>query len=142
MEMIRGWWYSFANAVGAFLDEAKFRTLLCLNVALGRIPTETKHRRWNPEMERPAVLHVRDWVTGRHILSVVVWPPLESKSHDAFFAMDRRVEQAKAVIAEGCASMAWSTAFEVEYGLTWDPARKVWTDSSGFSYECPKREAS
>jgi hypothetical protein len=142
MEMIRGWWTAFANAVGSFLDEAAFRTRLAWHVLLGRIPVESKHRRWNPEMERPAVIHVQDWVTSRHVLSVVVWPPLESKKHDAFFAHDQRVEQAKQVIARGCAELAWSTQFDVEYGLEWDPARKVWTDSSGFAYEYPERKVS
>jgi hypothetical protein len=142
MEMIRGWWTAFANAVGAFLDESKFRCQLAWNVLTGRIPTKTKKRHWNPEMERPAVIHVQDWTTERHIMSVVVWPSLESKAHDALFKHGRRVDQVREVLARGCAEQAWATSFSVEYGLSWDPARRVWTDVSGFSYEYPKKEAS
>jgi hypothetical protein len=142
VEVVKRWWLAFSEAVGSFLDEAAFRVRLAGHVLLGRIPTETHHRKWNPEFERPSAVHVRDWVTGRHIMSVIVWPPLGCKPHDALFAHDRRVEEVREVIARGCAELAWSTSFEVERGLDWDPARRVWTDSSGFNYEYPERKVS
>jgi hypothetical protein len=33
----------------------------------------------------------------------------------------------------------WSTRYEVDYGLMWDPESAVWTATDGFAYEPPAR---
>jgi hypothetical protein len=31
--------------------------------------------------------------------------------------------------------MAWSTRYEVDYGLRWDPKRECWVDGDGHAYD-------
>jgi hypothetical protein len=41
----------------------------------------------------------------------------------------------KEVIAKGASEMMWSTRYEVNYGLTWDHERQVWTATDGFAFD-------
>ena len=41
------------------------------------------------------------------------------------------------VLHAGAAEMAWSTCYEVDYGLRWDHERQVWTAGDGFAYDAP-----
>jgi hypothetical protein len=135
MRTSKRWWRAFAEGVGAFLDEAAFRTALACRVIAGRMPVEAEGRDWNKEVEVPILVDVSDWTDGRRIFSVLVWPPLESSPEAAMGAHRGRVAQVKAVIARGAAVMAYSTRFETDYGLCWDHERKVWTDSGGFAFD-------
>jgi hypothetical protein len=131
----KGWWLRFADAVGAFLDEAAFRVVLAFRVIAGRLPDEVERREWNRSVEAPILVDVLDWTNDRSICSVLVWPPLESPLEDALRDHRLRASQVKAVIAEGAAEMAYSTRFETDHGLRWDHDREVWTDDSGFAYD-------
>ncbi len=54
-------------------------------------------------------------------------------------AQQERTKQVMRVIHAGAAEMAWSTRYEVDYGLRWDPEREVWTATDGFAYAPPER---
>jgi hypothetical protein len=127
----RRWWRAFADALGAFFDEAAFRAALACRVIAGRLPLEAERRHWNRSVEAPVLVDVSDWTDDRRIFSVLVWPPLESSAEDALRDHRVRVDQVKAVIARGAAEMAYSTRFETDYGLGWDPERRVGTSSAG-----------
>jgi hypothetical protein len=137
VEVIKSWWYAFADALGSFLEEAAFRVVLAFDVLVGRMPRQVERRWWNRAIETPALIDVYDWTDDRLIFSVLVWPSLESSPHDADYVYHRRIDEVKKAIAKGAAEMAWFTRFETDYGLRWDPERKVWTTRGGFAYETP-----
>jgi hypothetical protein len=66
---------------------------------------------------------------------VLVWPSLESSPVDAGRVHQERVEQVLEVIAKGAADRMWSTFWEVDYSLKWDPARGAWVTADGFAYD-------
>src|SRR5215211_2779506 len=130
------WWYAFANTVGAFLEEAAFRTSLAWAVLWGKAPKPVERRWWNHSIERPVLIDVYDWTNERHIFSVLVWPSLEvPPGHKAARAQQERAKQVMRVIHAGAAEMVWSTRCEVDYGLEWNHERQVWTASDGFAFD-------
>jgi hypothetical protein len=86
-----------------------------------------------------AALDVYAWTDDRHIFSVLVWPSLEvpSEAQKATHMQRERARQVIRVINAGAAEMAWSTRYEVTYGLEWDYTRQVWTGEDGFAYDSP-----
>ena len=130
MRTPKRWWRALADAFGAFLEEAAFRTTLAFRVIADRVPVEVEGRDWNKAVETPILVDVSDWTDGRRIFSVLVWPPLESSPEASMGAHRGRVAQVKAVIARGAAEMAYSTRFETDYGLCWDHEREVWTSEA------------
>ena len=56
---------------------------------------------------------------------------------------ERETELAKEQERRRAAEMAWSTRFEVDYGLRWDHERRVWASSAedGFTYDGQRRTA-
>jgi hypothetical protein len=136
MEVAKRLWISFANAVGAFLDEAGFRMSLAWAILVGRVPIETEKRFWNRNRERPVLIDVYSWVDDRRIFSVLVWPALEEDPHDADYVFRERVDEVKEAIAKGCGEKSWSTHFfETDWGLRWDQRREVWVDEDGYAYD-------
>ena len=133
------WWYAFADVVGGFIEEAAFRTSLAWAVLRGKSPKPLEKRWWNRSLEPPILIDVYDWTNERHIFSVLVWPSLEVPPERAAHAQQERAELVKQVIARGATEMAWSTRFEVDYGLRWDPDRQVWVGTDGFAYPMPER---
>jgi hypothetical protein len=129
------WWHTFVNAVGAFLDEAAFRTVLAYYVVTGKVPLEQEQRFWNRAIETPVLIDVFDWTDDRRIFSVLVWPSLESSVDEALQDQAARAETVKSVISRGAQEMAWSMIMETDYGLRWNNKRKVWTASDGFAYD-------
>jgi len=130
-------WYAFANTVGAFLEEAAFRTSLAWAVLRGKAPKAIEKRWWNRSLETPILIDVYDWTNERHIFSVLVWPSLEvpvDSYRDAARMQRERAEMVKEVIARGAAEKMWSTRFEVDYGLRWNHERQVWAAQDGFAY--------
>lgn len=121
--------------MGSFLDECAFRLVLAFNVIVGRLPLEVEKRSWNRSLEAPVVVEVGDWTDNRRIVTVLVWPPLDSPVETAAYDHRERVRTVKEAIAKGAAQMAWSTCFQTDYGLSWDPERQVWRASDGFSYD-------
>ena len=67
MKVAKRLWISFANAVGASLDEALYRIVLAFRVLFGLVPIEIEKRRWTKSIETPALLDVADWTNGRLI---------------------------------------------------------------------------
>src|SRR5215216_4365012 len=128
-------WYAFANTVGAFLEEAAFRTSLAWAVLRGKAPKAIEKRWWNRSLETPILIDVYDWTNERHIFSVLVWPSLEVPPEKAAHAQQERARQVMRVIHAGAAEMVWSTRCEVDYGLSWDHERQVWEASDGFAYD-------
>jgi hypothetical protein len=124
-----------AEAVGRFLDEAGFRCVLAYHVLAGKVPVKTKKRYWNRRFETPVLVELYSWVDDRRIASTLIWPSTGSEAEDAAYDHTMRVEQLKEVLLRGATEMAWSTRLEVDYGLQWDPDRKVWTCSDGFAYD-------
>jgi hypothetical protein len=105
----------------------------------GRSPKPIEKRWWNRSAEAPVLLEVYDWTNERHIFSILIWPALEvSPLREASYAQRERAKLVRQVIAKGAAQMAWSTRYEVDYGLRWDPDREVWAASDGFAYELPQ----
>jgi hypothetical protein len=43
------------------------------------------------------------------------------------------------VLHAGAAELAWSTRYEMDYGLRWDPEREVWEATDGFAYAPPEK---
>jgi hypothetical protein len=131
-------WHAFADAFGRFIDEAAFRTSLAWAVLRGRSPKPVEKRWWNRAQETPVLIDVWDWTDERHIFSVVVWPNLEVPPEKAAYAQQMRAKQVMRVIHAGTAEMAWSTRYEVDYGLTGDHERGAWEASDGFAYATPE----
>lgn len=129
------WWQASAEAIGAFLDELAFRCVLAYHVLAGRVPIQSQKRLWNRRAEVPVLVDVFDWTDDRRFASILVWPPLESAEEDAAYHHMLRVEQMKGVVCKGAAEMVWSTKLETDWGLQWDPDRKVWVCSDGFAYD-------
>jgi hypothetical protein len=129
------WWSAFVNAVGGFIEEATFRVVLAFKVLAGRVPLRTEKRSWSKVVEAPVLVDLYDWTSDRRIASVLVWPPLEAESSEAFEAHEQRVEEVIAAISRGAADRAWCTRWEVDYGLRWDHERQVWTAADGFAYD-------
>jgi hypothetical protein len=126
-----------AERIGDFLEEATFRLRLAWAVLAGRVPLEVKRRWWNRAVERPVLVDAYDWTTDRLIFSLLVWPPLDAPAHTALYDHDERTRQVKESFGRVCADRAWGVRFETDYGLRWDHARQVWTDSSeaGYAYD-------
>ena len=57
----------------------------------------------------------------------------------AAYAQQERAKQVMRVLHAGAAEMAWSTRYEVDYGLRWDLDRQVWAATDGFAYAMPER---
>jgi hypothetical protein len=134
-------WHAFANAVGGLIEEAAFRVVLAWAVLRGRAPKPVEKRWWNRATETPVLIDVWDWTNDRHIFSVLVWPALEVPPGEAraHHAQQERAKQVMRVLHAGAAEMAWSTRYEVDYGLRWDPDRQVWVGTDGFAYPMPER---
>jgi hypothetical protein len=125
VEVVCRYWLAFADALGAFLDEAAFRVALAWSVIVGKAPIETEKRHWDRAREVPILIDVLDWTSDRRIFSVLVWPALEDQpSTNAHL---QRVDAVKRVIAAGSSEMAWSMHFHTDYALRWDHKREVWT---------------
>jgi hypothetical protein len=139
LEIVVRLWHRFADAVGAFLEEAVARTSLAWAVLRGRSPKPVEKRWWNRATETPVLIDVFDWTDERHIFSALVWPPLDAPRDEAHHRHDERVSQVLEVIARGATEMAWSTRWEVDYGLRWDHKRQVWAATDGFAYAPPER---
>ena len=143
MEVARTFWRSrvvpfFAAALAAvvaFRDETAFRSSLAWAVLTGRVPVERKRRWWNRAAESPVLIDVFDWTEDRLIFSVLVWPPLEAYPHRVGRDHEARVRDVKEVIERGCAEMLYSTRFDTDYGLQWDPKREVWAASDGYAFD-------
>ena len=129
------WWLRFADAAGAFLEEAAARVALAWAVLRGKSPKPVEKRWWNRSAESPALLDVYSWVDERLIFSALIWPSLETNSHNADRVFRERVREVQEVVARGAAEKMWSTRFEVDYGLTWDHRREVWVDGDGHRYD-------
>jgi hypothetical protein len=134
------WWLAFADAVGGFVEELIFRVALAFDVLVGRVPQRTDKRAWIRSVETPVLVDVYDWTDDRRIFSVLVWPPLEAPADEAFDCHDERVSRVLEVIARGASEMAFSTRWEVDYGLRWNHKRQVWTAQDGFAYEPPESD--
>ncbi len=139
MEVVARWCRRFADGVGDFIEEAAFRTSLAWAVLRGRSPKPLEKRWWNRATETPVLIDVYDWTDERHIFSVLVWPALESAPERAAHAQQERARQVIRVLHAGAAEMAWSTRYEVDYGLRWDHEREVWAADDGFAYAMPER---
>jgi hypothetical protein len=129
------WWLTFADAVGGFIEEATARIGLAWAVLRGKSPKPVEKRWWNRATETPVLIDVFDWTDERHICSVLVWPSLEVPPEKAAHVQQGRAEQVMRVLHAGAAEMAWSTRYEVDYGLRWDHERQVWTGEDGFAYD-------
>jgi hypothetical protein len=132
---LASWWYAFANAAGGFIEEAIFRVTLAGEILVSRVPRRVERRWWNRAAETPVLVDVYSWVDDRLIFSVLVWPSLEVAPEKASYAHRERAELVRYVIAKGASEMMWSTRFETDYGLRWDPERRVWTTEDGFAYD-------
>jgi hypothetical protein len=145
MEVIKGFyygwlvpaWLTFADVVGGFIEEAAFRVALAFDVLRGRKPQRVERRWWNRATETPVLVDVFDWTTDRLIFSAIIWPSLESAPESAENDMHERTEQVLDAIARGASQRMWSTRWELDYGLRWDPDRQVWTATDGFAYAVP-----
>jgi hypothetical protein len=136
--LVRAWLW-LADVVGGFIEEAAFRTSLAWAVLRGKAPKPLEKRWWNRATEAPVLIEVWDWTDERHIYSVLVWPSLEVPLEKAAYAQQERAKQVIRVLHAGAAEMAWSTRFEVDYGLRWDHERQVWVATDGFAYPMPER---
>ena len=134
MEVMTRWWLTFATVAGDFLEELIFRTSLAWAVLRGTSPRPIEKRWWNRATETPILVSVFDWTDERRIFSCLVWPCLEAPAERAARAQEERVKQVMRILHAGAAEMAWSTRYELDYDLKWDPDREVWTGSDGFVY--------
>ena len=134
MEVARRWWWALVSWLGALLEEVCFRLVLAFDVLAGRKPQRVERRWWNRATEPPILISVFDWTDERRLFSCLVWPALEVPPETAADAQEERVKQVMRILHAGAAEMAWSTRYEVDYGLKWDPDREVWTASDGFAY--------
>jgi hypothetical protein len=128
-------WQTFANAVGNFTEELIFRLVLAFDVLVGRKPRKVERRWWNRAVETPVLVDVYDWTDERLISSVLVWPPLESSLDNTIHDYRQRIEVVTETIAKGAAEKAWSTYWEVDYGLVWSHTRQCWVDGDGHRYD-------
>ena len=143
MEVTRRFWRGrvapfFASvlaALVAFKDEVAFRSGLAWAVLAGRVPIERERRWWNRAAEAPVLIDISDWQDGRLIFSVLVWPPLESHAHRAGLDHDARVRDVKEVIERGSLAMAYTTRFDTDCGLRWDPKREAWVASDCHAFD-------
>ncbi len=133
------WWLACADAVGGFIEEAASRAVLAWAVLWGKSPKPVEKRWWNRATETPVLVDVYDWTNDRHIFSILVWPALEVPPERAHRAQEERAKLVRQVIARGAAELMWSTRYEVDYGLRWDPDREVWAATDGFAYAPPER---
>jgi hypothetical protein len=132
------WWYALADVVGGFIEEAAFRTVLAWAVLRGKAPKPVEKRWWNRATETPLLMDVYDWTDERLIFSVLVWPALEVAPEEAARAQEARTQKVLRVLHAGAAEMAWSTRYEVDYGLAWDHERQAWVATDGFAYATPE----
>ena len=139
MEVVTRWWLRFANAAGAFMEEAAARVALAWAVLRGKSPKPLQRRTWNRGAETPVLVDAFDWTNDRRVFSVLVWPSLESPPETADDDMRERTEQVLDAIARGASERMWSTRWEIDYGLRWDAKRQVWAGADGFQYEPPTR---
>jgi hypothetical protein len=146
MEVVKGFWrervfpiwVAFANALGAFIEEALFRVMLASCVLRGEAPRKVKRRNWNLGEETPVLVDVFDWTNDRLIFSVLVWPTLDPDHRfytEAQQARDERVEEVIRVIAKGAPEQLWSMHWRIDYDLRWDNRRGAWIDSDGHAYD-------
>ena len=134
MEVARRWWWALVSWLGALLEEVCFRLVLAFDVLAGRKPQRVERRWWNRATETPILVDVYDWTDERRIFSLLVWPSLEAPPERAADAQEERVRQVMRILHAGAAEMAWSTRYEVDYGLQWDAEREVWAATDGFAY--------
>ena len=80
-------------------------------------------------------MDVYDWTTDRLLFSILVWPSLESNPLEADRVYHQRLEDVLEVIANGAADRAWSTYWQIDYGLSWDVRREAWVSSDGQAYD-------
>ena len=111
------------------------RAEAALSAFISRRDTQRRRDEGERATEAPALVHVFDWTTDRLLFSVLVWPSLESSARDADHVFRERVGEVLEIIGKGAAERAWSTYWQVDYGLRWDPRREVWTGSDGFRYD-------
>jgi hypothetical protein len=106
--------------------------LLAWSVLRGRVPREVERRRWVRSIETPVLVEAHDWVEGRLLFSVLVWPSLEEEDPAAHW---ERVEQVKRAISRGAAELMWSTEITTDYSLRWNADRAVWTTEDATSFD-------
>jgi hypothetical protein len=123
---------TLAAAVGDAFEEWAFRLSLAFDVLVGRMPQRIDKRPWVRSIETPVLADVRDWTDDRLLFSVLIWPPLEA---DGRGVHHQRVENVMDAIARGATEKAWSTYWEVDYGLVWNHEREVWVDGDGHAYD-------
>ena len=138
MEVVTRWWLAFADAVGGFIEELIFRVVLAFDVIVGRVPQRVDKRFWNRSTETPVLVDCFDWTDDRLIFSVLIWPSLESSAHDADHVYQQRIEEVIETIARGATDRAWSTRWELDYGLRWDHRRECWVDGHGIAYDAAR----
>src|SRR5918998_516421 len=110
MEVVNRWWLAFADRIGAFLEEAAFRTVLAFDVLVGRVPQRAERRRWwNRAAKAPVLIDTYSWIDERLIFATIVWPPLESELRTAERDHRQRVEEVLEAIANAAAEKMWST---------------------------------
>jgi hypothetical protein len=66
-------------------------------------------------------------------------PALEVAPERAASAQEESMKQVVRVLHAGAAEIAWSTRYEVDYGLRWDHKRQVWAAADGFAYGMPEK---
>jgi hypothetical protein len=67
--------------------------------------------------------------------TIMVWTDLEVPPERAAHAQEARAKQVIRVLHAGAAEIAWSTRYEVDYGLRWDADREVWVAADGFTFD-------
>ena len=135
MEVIARWWLRFADAVAGFMEQAEDRVSLECAGVWGRSYMPLERRWWNRATENPVLVDVYNWTDERLIFAVLVWASLEAPLEKASYAQHERAKQVVRVLHAGAAEMAWSTRYEVDYGLRWDAKREVWTGEDEFAYD-------
>jgi hypothetical protein len=136
-------WQAFAELLGAFLDEAAFRSRLCWRVATGQLPAVTQHRSWNYSREVPLLVNVFDWTTSTLLFTVMVWPATDQAANTPAEAKRLHLQRAECVmqsITRGATEIKWSLFYEVEEQLKWDDRRALWVTHDGVAYEYPKKD--
>jgi hypothetical protein len=143
---LRFLWWTFAEVIGNFLDEAAFRALICWRVITGRVPQKIEHRGWDRSREAPIVVNVFDWTTYTLLFSVMVWPPVDVSEaqagtlEKAEYFQRHRAEDVMACISRGAGRMGWSLLYETEERWAWDRRREVWVTRHGYAYECRQKQ--
>jgi hypothetical protein len=102
---------------------------------LAQIGRDGEKRWWKGATETPVLVDAYAWTDERHIFAVLVWPALEPPSRPAAHAPRERARQVIRVLHAGAAERAWSTRYEVDHGIRWDPAREAWVAADGFAYD-------